>query len=271
VRSPIRFVLLGGAALFLLSAPPAEGSIPLPGPGTQPTAAEVTPQDPDFLFRAPRLAFTIRTGLFTHRAQGAFFDVTTTRFSAERSDFRSFDFGAEAAIALSPRVDLTLGFDGGSTEVRHEDMEWLEADGSAVLQSTRLRRGPALQLGLRSYILPKGEQISNFAWLPATVAPFVGAGVGYTGYDLRQWGDFGYADPNDPDTGWIQYDDLNANGGATLAFLSGGADVTIRRNLALTLEARYQWSEANLRHDFSFTEPLDLSGLRLTAGLSVRY
>ncbi len=275
MRSPIRLAFLAGAALVLFPLAPAEGAAetrdrPAAAEG-QGTLAQATPEDPDFLFRAPRVTFTVRTGLFTHRAEGSFFDLTTTRFTAERSDFRSFDFGAEAAVALAPRVDLTLGFDGGSTEVRHEDVEWEELDGSAVLQSTRIRRGPALQIGLRGYLLPKGEQVSNFAWLPATVAPFVGAGVGYTGYDLRQWGDFGYEDPNDPNVGWIQYDDLNSNGGSSLAFLSGGADVNLRRNLALTLEARYQWSEANLQHDFRISDPLDLSGLRLTAGISVRY
>jgi hypothetical protein len=92
--------------------------------------------------------------------------------------------------------------------------------------------------------------------------------VGYMGYSVRQWGDFVY---EDDDGLWIQSDDLNADGGSGLFYASAGADVTLRRNLALTLEGRYQWSEDELGQSFALGAPLDLSGLRLTAGLSVRF
>jgi hypothetical protein len=276
-----RFLATGaavGAALMLLLPPQA---IEAQTPG-QPaaagfasgavTSASASASNPDFLFRAPRYTLTLRSGLFSLRANdapGTFFDVTTENFTADRSDFRSLQLGAELAVALNPRLDLTLAFDGGSVDVNHESRIFEEVDGTPIFQSTRIRSGPAAQIGLRGYVLPRGEQLSSLAWVPTRVAPFVGAGVGYGGYDVRQWGDFAFTtDEGD----FIQYDDLTGSGGAGLLYASGGADVSLRRNLALTLEARYQWSESELGGDFRFSDPtLDLSGLRLTAGLSVRF
>jgi hypothetical protein len=277
-----------GAAL-LLSLPPLAAEAQSPGQpatagfawapaatataGASASGAAATPaSNPDFLFQAPRITLTVRSGLFSYRAHeapGSFFDVTTERFTAERSDFRSLQLGAELAIALDPRVDLTLAFDGGSVAVDHESRLFEELDGTPIFQSTRIRSGPAAQIGLRGYVLPRGEQLSSLAWVPARFAPFVGAGAGYGGYDVRQWGDFAFTTVEGD---FIQYDDLSGSGGAGLLYASGGADILIRRNLALALEARYQWSESELGGDFRFSDPtLDLSGLRLTAGLSVRF
>ncbi|TVP44919.1 MAG: hypothetical protein EA350_10660 [Gemmatimonadales bacterium] len=286
-----RFLAAGaaaGAALMLMLPPPSveaqeqshaqqQSHAPAQSLG-QPATAGFTPDasasasNPDFLFRQPRYTFTVRSGLFSFRANdapGTFFDVTTENFTTDRSDFRSLQLGAELAVALDPRLDLTIAFDGGSVAVDHESRIFEEVDGTPIFQSTRIRSGPAAQIGLRGYVLPRGEQISSLAWVPARVAPFVGAGAGYSGYDVRQWGDFAFTTAEGD---FIQYDDLTGSGGAGLLYASGGADVSLRRNLALTLEARYQWSESELGGDFRFSDPtLDLSGLRLTAGLSVRF
>ncbi|CAN5661963.1 hypothetical protein BH23GEM11_BH23GEM11_02880 [soil metagenome] len=265
---------VAGAAVLLSLAPlAAEAQTPSqPGVAAFASSPAATASNPDFLFRAPFITLTLRSGLFSFRANdaaGSFFDVTTERFTAERSDFRGLQLGAELAVAIDPRLDLTVALDGGSVAVDHESRIFEELDGTPVFQSTRIRSGPAAQIGLRGYLLPRGEQISSLAWVPAPFAPFIGAGVGYGGYDVRQWGDFGFTtDEGD----FIQQDDLTGSGGAGLLYASGGADVLLRRNLALTLEARYQWSESELGGNFRFDDPtLDLSGLRLTAGLSVRF
>ncbi len=234
--------------------------------------AATTAPDPDFLFRAPRVTLTLRTGRFWYRADappGSFYDVTTRDYTVETSDFRSLDLGAELSVAVNDRLDLTVGFDGGRVELHHESRDFEELDGSPIFQSTRIRSGPAAQVGLRGYILPRGEQLSTFAWVPSPVAPFVGGGVGWMGYDVRQWGDFVFTTSEGD---FIQADDLTANGGTAILYASAGTDVALRRNLALTLEGRYQWADADLRGNFRFGNPtLDLSGLRLTAGVSVRF
>jgi hypothetical protein len=274
--------LLGALLLVpasgLLAQPVDAGSVPELGgtapevPAFLPGAPETRASDPDFLFRAPRVTLTLRTGRFWYRADappGSFFDVTTRDYTVESSDFRSLDLGAELALAVNDRLDLTVAFDGGRVQLHHESREFEELDGTPIFQSTRVRSGPAAQVGLRAFLLPRGEQLSTFAWVPSPVAPFVGAGLGWMGYDVRQWGDFVFSTPEGE---FIQADDLTGNGGAAVLYASAGADVALRRNLALTLEARYQQAEGDLGGNFRFSNPtLDLSGLRLTAGISVRF
>lgn len=225
-------------------------------------------QSPDFLFSEPRLSVTARTGMFFYRGSGQFFNLTTSQFTASRSDFRGTELGAELGVALNPRLDLVAGIDGGGFSTTHAYRDWQEVDGSDILQSTRIRLGPSLQIGLKGYLLPRGESLGNFAWAPSAFAPYAGGGVGYTTFDVRQWGDFVYEDAEGV---WITYDDLTGDGGSALGFAMAGADIALRNNLALNLEARQQWSEGDIRGSFRLTDPLDLTGLRVTVGLVLRF
>jgi opacity protein-like surface antigen len=231
-------------------------------------AAPAAAQRPDFLFKEPRLGLTVRTGMFFYRGSGQFFDLTTSQFTAQSSDFRGTELGAELSVSLNSRMDLVAGIDGGGFSTTHAYRNWQEVDGSDVLQSTRIRQGPSLQVGLKGYPLARGEALGNFAWAPARVAPYLGGGVGYTNFDVRQWGDFVY---EDVDGVWITRDDLSGDGGSALAFAMAGTDISLRNNLALNLEARHQWSEGDLRGAFRLTDPLDLTGLRVTVGLTLRF
>jgi len=238
------------------------------GAALTPQAAPVAAQSPDFLFREPRLGLSVRTGLFFYRGSGQFFDLTRSQFTASSGDFRGTDLGAELSIALNSNLDLIAGLDGGGFSTTHAYRDWQETDGSDILQSTRIRQGPSIQFGLKGYPLARGESLGNFAWAPARFAPYLGGGVGYTSFELRQWGDFVY---EDADGIWITRDDLIGDGGSALGFAMAGADIALRNNLALSLEARHQWSEGDLRGAFRLTEPLDLTGLRMTVGLTLRF
>lgn len=260
---------LGVAAALLLLVPHVGvTSVSAQGPGSSPRAAPAA--NPDFLFRAPGVALTLRTGVAGLRASGGFFDVTTDLFTAERSDFRGYSLGAELAAIVNDHFDVTVAFDGIGVRVDHESRIYEELDGTPVFQSTRLRAGPALQFGARGFLLPRGESMANLAWVPNRVAPFVGGGVGWTAWELRQWGDFGFTTSEGD---FILADDLSDSGWSALAYLGAGTELHLARNWALTLEGRYQFASTQVGGDFiRLTDPtLDLSGLRLTAGLSVRY
>jgi opacity protein-like surface antigen len=230
--------------------------------------APVAAQSPDFLFREPRLSLTARAGMFLYRGSGQFFDLTRSQFTASDSDFLGTDWGIELGVAMNPRLDLVVGIDGGGFSTSHAYRDWQEVDGSDIVQSTRIKQGPSLQVGLKGYLLPRGEALGTFAWAPNRIAPYVGGGLGYTSFDVRQWGDFVY---EDADGMWITYDDLSGDGGAALGFAMGGVDIALRNNVVLSAEARQQWSEGDLRGAFRMTDPLDLSGLRLTLGLVLRF
>ncbi|TVP55461.1 MAG: hypothetical protein EA351_10755 [Gemmatimonadales bacterium] len=223
---------------------------------------------PDFLFSPPTLNVTIRGGLMDYQATGQLFDFTSERFTTDASDFQGRTLGIELGVRLSEHFEATLGLDGGQVTVQHESRDWEEVDGSPIRQTTRVRSGPSGQFGIKGYVLPQGEQIGQFAWIPNRANVFVSGGIGVTAYEFRQFGDFV---DEQPDPALIFSDDFQSEGAAFLMYAGAGGEVTLRRNLALVLEGRYQWSEDELSGDFGDFEPINLNGLRLTAGLSVRF
>jgi hypothetical protein len=242
--------------------------------GTQGTAASA---ERDFLFTRPHFSLTARMGAFLPRAESQFHDFVFDLFTVERGDLRSFTGGLEAGIWLSDRTEALIAIDGAAVTQpsTYYEEDWMEetADGLVPIhQTTRIVQGPTLSLGARFFPLSRGENLSRFVWAPHRVAPFVSGGVGGTGYRLEQWGDW-VAEPADPeaDEAEIFTADYYSDGAGFLTFLGAGADVQLRPRLALTVEGRYFWGQAQLSDDFRNFMPLDLSGLRLTGGLSFRY
>lgn len=269
-------LLLSAFLVLALSSPAKAQEVgAAAGPGTPAalahsgaTLAPPTQASPDFLFRRPPFSVGVKGGLFQWRAQGQLYDFTVDQFTADRSDFRGGDLGVEIGVWPTDRWGITLGMDGTSTTLHTEDREWEEVDGSPILQSTRVRQGPSLSVGVRGFLLPRGELLSRFAWVPNRAAPFVSAGVGYSSYSFEQEGDF----VEDTDEGaFIFTERFESQGSAPTLWLGGGTEVSLSPRLALTLEGRYQWGEDDLGGDFRRFEPIDLSGLRLSAGLAVRF
>ena len=114
--------------------------------------------------------------------------------------------------------------------------------------------------------MPLGRSVGKFAWIPSRVAPFVGAGAGVMHYRFHQTGD------------WIDFQTMDvfssqflSGGWARTAHVLAGLDYSLGARFALTGEARYLWSSASLSSEFSGFQPLDLSGLAMNAGLTVRF
>jgi opacity protein-like surface antigen len=259
-------LLMLGAGFLAAEAPPSQEAAVEPAAAVSGLATATPAQDPDFLFRQPRFTATLRGGVMRPRAEGEIFDVTFQRYTAERSDFLAAGLGFEIGVWAGDRWEFVVGIDGAQATAATEEREWVEEDGSPIFQNTRFLQGPAFQVGVKAYPLPRGEALSRFAWAPAPVSIFVGGGVGATGYSFRQWGDF-----VDEVEEVIFREDFLSDGTAFLGYGSAGVDIAIRPRLALTLEGRYQWAEDDLKGDFRGFDPIDLSGLRLTAGLSIRF
>jgi hypothetical protein len=265
-----------GLALGMALTP---GAALVPGAGPAATlAAQGAASDArDFLFTRPHFSFTARMGAFLPRAESQFHDFVFDLFTVERGDLRSFTGGLEAGIWLSDRTEAILSIDGAAVtrpSTYYED-DWMEETGDGLIpirQTTRIVQGPSLSLGARFFPFQRGENLARFVWVPHRVAPFVSGGVGGTGYRLEQWGDW-VAEPADPEAedAEIFTADYYSDGAGFIRFLGAGADLQLRTRLALTLEGRYFWGQAQLSDDFENFMPLDLSGLRLTGGLSFRY
>lgn len=253
-RRSVKRGLILVAAMILAAAPCAEARAQSP--------------DPDFFFSPPTLSVTLRAGVLDYQATGQLFDFTQREFTTEADEFRGGTLGLEIGVRMSERLELALGVDGGQVSVNHESRHWLEEDGAPIHQSTRVRMGPSAQLGLKGYLFPRGESLGQFAWIPTRANVFASGGVGVGAYEFRQFGDF-VDDTADPAV--IFADDFQSEGAALLMYAGGGGEVSLRKNLAITLEGRYHWAEDELEGDFSEFEPVNLNGLRITAGLTVKF
>lgn len=218
-----------------------------------------------FLFGAPRVTLTARGGFDLARAGSDIFSFTTEQLTVERGDFSGLNGGLDFSIRLVERVDLMLSgsYTGRVTESEFRD--WIGNNDLPVEQTTRFERAP-VTASIKGYLFPRGRSIGSFAWLPTRVAPYVGAGGGGVWYRFRQEGEF-----VDFQTLKIFRDQLESSGWAPAAVGMAGADFSLTPRLALTADARYTWAKADLGVAFEQFDPIDLSGLSTTFGLSVRF
>jgi|GEM_PF-504401 len=263
--------------LVLVAQPPQEGQMQSQwevataeaGPGD-----EAGPDDPDFFFGRPFWTVSLRAGAYLPRASGQFYDFAFERFTLNRGDFRSFAGGADVGLWVNDHLELQASVDVASSTQRSEYLDWWEetpqGDSLGIEQSTRLTYGPAVTVGARVFPTGRGEHLSRFVWVPNQVAPYLSAGVGVMGYELEQWGD--WVVETGPDEGLIFTEEFDTSDANVVTYLGAGVDYMLRPRIALNLDARYTWGEDKMGGDFSdFDRPLDLSGLRLTAGLSYRF
>jgi hypothetical protein len=143
-----------------------------------------------FLFGAPRGALVLRVGFDQPVARGALFERLGRDLTLDRGSYGALNLGADVALRLAPQLDLTLGAGWARSSARSEYREFVEGDaGLPITQETRFTRVP-LTGTLRVFLTPRGQALSRFAWVPARVAPYVGAGGGVVYYQLQQTGDF---------------------------------------------------------------------------------
>lgn len=166
-------------------------------------------------------------------------------------------------LPVHPRVDAVFGFEYSRSDATSEYRDFVDQGDLPILQNTRLTQAP-LTASLRIYLTAQGRDISRFAFIPAGITPYLGAGGGYLWYEFEQQGDF------------VDFEDLAvfsdlfvSRGWTPTAHVYGGADFKIAQQVYLSTELRYAWTKATLDRDFVTFEPLDLSGLR--AAFGVRY
>jgi opacity protein-like surface antigen len=218
-----------------------------------------------FLFGQPRVTLTARGGFDVARAGSDIFSFATERLTVQRGDFSGFNGGLDFSIRLARQVDLMLsgGYTGRVTESEFRD--WVGEDDLPIEQTTRFERVP-VTASVKGYLFPRGRSIGRFAWMPARVAPYVGAGGGGVWYRFRQEGEF-----VDFQTLDIFRDQLDSTGWAPAVLGMAGADFALTPRLALTADARYTWAKADLGVAFDQFDPIDLSGLAATLGFSIRF
>lgn len=272
-------VALGAAALAALVPLAAAATPALPVPAApEPASSEPAPPDgPDpaaeggllgrqaggggFLFGAPSLSIGLRGGLTFARADSDIFDFNEELLTLDEGDFRAGTFGLDVGWLMSPRLQALFGVEYSRSSPVSEFREFVDVFGAPIVQETRLEMAP-LTASLKLFLVPRGRSVSRYAWVPNGVSPYVGAGAGFTWYRYQQFGDFvDFVDLT------IFTDQFVSQGWATSAHLFGGTEVKLTPRMTLALEGRYLWADAELGPAFLGFEPIDLSGLRTTAGV----
>jgi hypothetical protein len=218
-------------------------------------------QNPDFLFGQPRGTVAVRTGWLMSRAGSDLFTFVQDQLTVERKDFNAPAVGLDLDIAITPRATAVAGFDFSRSTANSEYRNFVDNQRLPIKQNTQLRE-VNLSGSVKLALTPRGREVSQHAWIPSILTPYVGAGAGLMHSKFSQVGDF--VDFTDSSVFSHNY---NSAGWSPSAHIFGGVDVKAARRVYFNGEARYLWSHADLGSDFSGFKPIDLAGLRVTGGL----
>ncbi len=142
-----------------------------------------------YLFKRPRITIKFETGYGFQRASSDIFDFVIEEHTVGRRDFDSPYLGGEIGLRLSERLDLAFNFGGQYGSVGSEFREWVDTDDLPINQVTELRQ-MSMVGGVKYYPFDRGRTIGRFVWIPRSVTPFIGAGLGIVSYSFEQIGDF---------------------------------------------------------------------------------
>jgi hypothetical protein len=217
---------------------------------------------PDFLFGRPSGTLGLRVGWLASRSGSDWYDFVTDQLTIDRKNFNGPGIGTDLGIAITLRVDLMVGFDYSQSTTASEYRRFVDNNRLPIEQTTLLR-GANISGGVKFALTERGREVGRLAWVPRNVVPFIGAGGGAMWFQVKQSGDFvDYVDLS------VFTDVFESKSWAPTAHAFGGVDVRVLRRAYVTFDARYTWASGNLGPDWIDFDPIDLSGLRLSAGFN---
>jgi hypothetical protein len=243
--------LLVGAVGSLLAAAPAVAQVSGDG----------------FLLQSPVGAFALRIGYDRPLTGSDVYREGFERLTLSKNDFGTMHLGADLSFPVSRQLAIVLGSTYAGSSAKSRFREYLDNNDLPIEQTTSLKR-VTLTGGLKAYLAPPGRSIGRFAWVPNRFAPYVGAGGGALWSRYQQNGDFIDFDTQDLN---VFSADFKSDHWAPEAHALVGTDISLSPSFALTTEARYTWARAPLGDQFQGFDRIDLSGVSVTAGLSVRF
>ena len=227
--------------------------------------AQEPDREPDFLFGAPRGYFGVRGGWHLASSSSAIHDFFEDKLTIERGDFDSPTFGVEIGVPLLSRLDVVFGVDFSQARIDSESRDFVDENDLPIEQQTSLNLIP-LTASLKFYLNERGRAVSRYAYVPAAVRPYVGVGGGAVFYELKLVGEL--VDEEDRS---IFGANLTSTGAGLGGHVFGGVDTRLTPKLSLAVEGRYLWANAGVGGDFEDPDPIDLSGLRITAALNIAF
>lgn len=234
---------------------------------TPDAAAQQPRPTPDFLFGEPRGSIGLRGSWVFARARSDIFDFVRTHLTVDRGAFDAPGIASDLAFAVTPHLDVVGGFEFTQVSAPSEYRAFVDNNRQPIEQTTRLRTAN-VSGSVRVALVPRGTAVSRLAWIPRRVSPYVGAGGGLLWYDFTQTGDF--IDVRSQNLA-VFSDIITSKGWTPSAHALGGVDVRVHRRMFVTVEGRYLWAAATLQRRFEGFDPIDLTGLRMSAGINVLF
>lgn len=232
-----------------------------------PLAVHAQPLSGDgFLFNRPTGSLTLSGGYAQPNASTDVFTHARRNLTLGRGDFGAFSLGAVVGLRFAEQFSLQFSTSIAQRTAGSEMRDYVDQDNKPIQQTTTLKRAPFM-VGLRYDLMKPGRHIGRLAYVPSRVTPYVAGGGGAMWYRFVQEGAF--VDENSLD---VFNDKLESSAVTGAAYGALGMDFTLRPNLALTTEARYDYAKASLNsRSFSNFNGIDLSGPSATIGLTFRY
>jgi len=207
-----------------------------------------------------RVSLTLSGGFFLPSAGGDLLPFFEDNLTLSAGDLRGTAIEAEVGIPiLSRRFELLGGFDTGRGSQVSSEFRGRTDAGAPIEQTTRLSVGPTLFLGGKLYLNDPSARVSK------ANAFLVAGGGTVLRYELRQWGSF-----YDAEEGLVFASDFVSEGRASTWFAGAGGELRVSRASSLTGRVRYQWATATPQQDFRDFDEIDLSGLRMSFGVTYR-
>lgn len=255
----IGVLALAAVGLALCAAPAGAG------PGEAESAVvrqEPTEREPGFLFGRPGNAVGVRFNWHRARADSEVHGFLTEILTLEPRDFDALGVAFDVGFAVTRRLDVRVGIDHVKMpDATSEFREFVGSDGLPIAQDVSVTQTD-FNASVAFALIPRGRAVGQYAWIPNAVVPYVGVGAGMQRYGLDLIGEF--VDQTDLT---IFEDHLWSNGWTPSVHLFGGADIRLLQRLYLTAEARYMRASAEPADAFEGFDDLDLSGIRVGAGI----
>jgi hypothetical protein len=235
-----------------------------------PAAAQDNPNPirrpaPDFLLEKPRGNVTLRGSWLFNRGRSDWYDFVTNHLTLDQKDFNAPGFGLDVNVPITSRLDVQVAFDISRSQKLSEYRDFVDNSRLPIEQTTTLREFN-LGVNARYNISERSRPISRLAWIPQRFVPYIGGGAGAMNYNLVQTGDFvDFVDFS------VFGETFESHGWAPSAQLFGGVDVQVFKRVYVTVDGRYFWASADLGQDWIAFEPIDLTGFRLSGGVSIGF
>lgn len=250
-------------ALMVVAAAPAPAVAQ--DPATGPPESLASRPTPDFLFGRPYGSVAVRGSWSLARARSDWYEFVTDQLTLQRSDFNAPGFAVDVGISVTDRVEAVVGVDLSRMSASSEYRRFVDNNRQPITQTTRLNQANVTG-GMKLALRERGRRVSALAWIPRGLVPYVGGGGGMLWYDLTQEGDF--IDALDPRLA-VFTDVFESHEWTPTAHVFGGVDVRVARSVFVTFDARYRWAAGDLSRQWVSFDPIDLSGLRLSTGISI--